>query len=724
MEWLSYVLKVSACTVFFFAFYLLFLRKLTFFSFNRLYLLISLSISFVIPSLQFTIEREVEQVMSVNDNATAIDVNLENLPEVPLAETVPTVLPRLENTFDMYALLPYLYAVIVVSFLLVTAWRLLQLLKYIRLGKKEINGLKIVAKHVGFTNCSFFNYVFIDEDQVSEAELQVLLKHEMVHAKKYHSIDKLILIVFKAVLWFNPVIYLYDKALEDVHEFEADEITSETYGTGIYANLLLKLAVAKCGSPLVHNFVKSPIKERIKMLFNTKSKDMKKLMYLLALPVALCLLWSFTVDVVTVLPKSNVTVKQDVRQLTDTLMGKSVKGKILGFEKLKLEYIMNLQVGSQILPVSCRTFKEKVKIGDEITVLLSGKSSGVINMTDRYGKKSTITEKPTYMASKVNAANGYLIYEQKITNHAFLYEVNKARFAWSKIKSFEKNNDGTINKIVLYDNGFTINLNVAAQKFKTEDFKVGDSVIAKFFGEKLIAKNTYSTDKMIVLYSWPKKYELKNEVLFDRFYEKNGKQKIASKIAAPIITPNQKSSIKPRLLSSTIANIDTKNQINYVENGVMEIYGGILEAEHLVWDLSNQTITAKVAVFKHDGSTIRSSQIVFDLKRGTYLANQALGNVIPKKNETTAFDIGKLKYSAQDSTIRTNTGLILYGKSSIVLGKGILLADEIEINTISNLVTANNATLQLEGETVKADQFQYNLLTQKGKIIGAGRTNE
>jgi len=723
MELINYLLKVSACTVLFFAFYLLFLKRLTFFSFNRFYLLISLSISFVIPTLQFTIEREVEQVTIVNDTPSVSDLNLGGVPEVPFTGTTPTIIPQVENTFTWYVLLPYLYTFVVVGFLLITAWRLLQLLKYIRLEKQEINGLKIISKHVGFTNCSFFNYVFIDEKQVSEAELQVLLRHEKVHAKKYHSIDKLMLMVFKAVLWFNPVVYLYDKALEDVHEFEADEITSQTCGAGLYANLLLKLAIAKSESALVHNFVKSPIKDRIKMLFNTKSKHMKKLMYLLAIPVGLGLLWSFTIDVVIV-PKKNVAIKQEFRQSTDTLMGKTVKGKVVGFEKLKLEDVMNLQVGNQTLLVACRIFKDKVKIGDEITVLLSGKSSGVIQMTDPNGKKSIITEKPTYMASKVNGVNGRLIYERKITNYAFLYEANKARYAWSKIKSFDKNSDGTINKIVLYDKGFTINLNVAAQKFKTEDFKVGDSVIAKFFGEKLIAKNTYSTDKMIVLYSWPRKYELKNEALFGRFYEKNGKQKIAGKITGPSIIPDQKSSAKPRLISSTIANIDNKTGINHFENGVMEIYNGMLEAQQIIFDNKNQIITAKVAFFKHqDGTSIRSSQIVFDLKKGTYVAIQASGAVNQKKIETASYDISKLHYQAQDSIRRTKTGLILYGKSSLVLGEGILSADEIEINTIANLVTANKATLQFDGETVKADQFQYNLLTKKGKILGAGRVD-
>lgn len=81
----------------------------------------------------------------------------------------------------------------------------------------------------------------------------------------------------KAIMWFNPVIYLWDKALEQTHEYEADEATANQFGSKDYASLLLKLAVSESQTALVHNFVKSPIKERIKMLFNTKSKKMKKI---------------------------------------------------------------------------------------------------------------------------------------------------------------------------------------------------------------------------------------------------------------------------------------------------------------------------------------------------------------------------------------------------------------------------------------------------------------
>ncbi|RYG04344.1 MAG: M56 family metallopeptidase, partial [Chitinophagaceae bacterium] len=301
MELLTYLLKVSACTVLFYAFYLLVLSRLTFFKINRFYLLATLLLSFIIPSLSFTVEREIEVSPVVYAPVELGSENIqlsESVINVPVAFT-----PMPEPSFDWYSLLPSLYFVIVGCLLAVAFWRLFQLFKHTKTGIEEINGLKIVPKATGFTNCSFFNYVFIDNANISDAELKVLLKHEEVHAKQFHSVDKMLLILAKAVLWFNPVVYLYDKALEQAHEYEADEATSMSFGTEQYANLLLRLAIAKSEMPLVHNFVKSPIKARIKMLFNSKSKNMKKLMYLLALPVGLGLLWGFTVEVVDVEPK-------------------------------------------------------------------------------------------------------------------------------------------------------------------------------------------------------------------------------------------------------------------------------------------------------------------------------------------------------------------------------------------------------------------------------------
>lgn len=76
MEMLLYLAKVSVCTGVFFLFYHFVLSKFTFFSFNRWYLLITLSISFIVPILTFQVERKIELLtVAIPQNNFAISSN-------------------------------------------------------------------------------------------------------------------------------------------------------------------------------------------------------------------------------------------------------------------------------------------------------------------------------------------------------------------------------------------------------------------------------------------------------------------------------------------------------------------------------------------------------------------------------------------------------------------------------------------------------------------------
>jgi hypothetical protein len=606
MEWLTYLLKVTACTVLFFGFYLLFLRKLTFFKINRFYLLVTLLLSFVIPALQFEVKRE----MAVVETKVTADI-----PEVKPINSVPVQLiqpimveyqPELTPKIDWLGLIPYAYGGTALLLLLICLWRLFALLKHTSDYTKNGDGLKLISKTSGFTNCSFFNYVFIDGTTLSDTDLAVLLKHEQVHARQYHSIDKILLMIFKAVLWFNPIVYLYDKALEQVHEYEADEITSSNYGSQAYANLLLKLAIAKSDVSLVHNFVKSPIKARIKMLFHSKSKNMKKLSYLMTLPVVMGLIWLFAVQMVYAQNKSD-----ESKPSKDFFQG-TLKGKVLNIRKEAIGfYTFDLLSDGKIYPIEATTFKEKIKVGDELIAYISGKGANMKKM-DKSGKVIAELNGPIYNSTKVTTLTGSLIYERKIENHAFIYEANKARSVSSKIKSIDRDVNDKIEKIVLKDGLFTINLNL--QNIKDDHFKVGDRVLVKFIGEKLVSKNTYTTDKMIVLYSEPKRYMIKNEPLYNRFYFNDGKQKVAvvKNEAAKVL-------VEPKIISFSKLTGFTKNKISYMENAVIEIKGGVLKAKKVEWNKNANTITAKGPFFERNGKIQTGDKMVFDLVKNSII---------------------------------------------------------------------------------------------------------
>ncbi|SDD48634.1 M56 family metallopeptidase [Niabella drilacis] len=317
MEWFAYLLKVSACTALFFGFYLLILRQLTFFRINRIYLLASLLLSCVIPMVHISIKKAVPfaPVATVVPGEPVI-----------LKKTMPPVpqVPEQVKQFDWQAAAGYLYMAIVLTLLLLSVWRLLRILKYVKHPVRTGNGLRLISKRTGFTNCSFFNYVFVDESTLSNAELELFLKHEEVHAKQFHSADKMLMILAKAIMWMNPVIYLYDKALTQAHEYEADAITSQHFGKESYARLILNRAIGAPKMALAHQFAESPVKERIKMLFTPKSNKMKQLSYAFILPIGAGLIALFGIQFVaaqqTPLPLKT-TKKATAVTITDKEVG-------------------------------------------------------------------------------------------------------------------------------------------------------------------------------------------------------------------------------------------------------------------------------------------------------------------------------------------------------------------------------------------------------------------
>ena len=716
MEWLTYLLKVTACSVLFFGFYLLVLRKLTFFKINRFYLLATLLLSFIIPALQFEVKREITVV------ETEVPVNIPEikpLTQAPVQLIQPIMVkyqPEVKPKIDWMVVMYYIYGCTAALLLLTCLWRLFGLLKHTGSYTQNSNGLKLITKTEGFTNCSFFNYVFINDAGLSATDLSVLLKHEQVHARQYHSIDKIILMVFKAVLWFNPVVYLYDKALEQAHEYEADEITSADFGNQAYANLLLKLAITKSDMPLIHNFVKSPIKDRIKMLFYAKSNNMKKLIYLLALPVIVGLFWLFAVQVVYA-----QNIKDEGKPSKDFYQG-TLKGKVLKIKKEAIGfYTFDLLSDGKIYPIEATNFKEKIKVGDELIAYIMGKGFNMKKM-DKSGKVIAETNGPIYNATKVTTLNGNLIYEWKIDKHAFLYEANKARFASSKIKSIQKGTDGKIEKIVLNDGIFTINLNLTSQNIKDNNFKVGDRVLVKFIGEKLISKNTYATDKMIVLYSEPKKYTIKNEVLYNRFYLRDGKQKVtAMKTGTTKVTVP----VEPKIISFKKIIGDVKHKVSYLENAVIDIVNCRLEAEYVELDQLNGKMIAKNAVLKaKEGGSATAKIIVFNLKDGSYRAENGEGKLglnihdAAREKDFLAKLNDKVEYVANDSVKMSKDRSIvsLFGNARLFYNEIKLSGSKIVYNKKDNTVLVNDATMTSGDTKVRADSLSFDIKTKKAKL--------
>ena len=277
---LIYLLKVSACTLIFFAVYQFLLAKLTFFNLNRAYLLVTLVLSFSIPAI--TIENRHEVVVATQEIPSKIAYNNDGFIEQDGFDGGSSVYTATNwNQVLMYGYCLIL-ATLVFRMLLMMARIRMQLRKHV---VDRDGAVILVDGKSDIKNCSFFNQIIVDSS-LERAERQLVIKHESVHVRQLHAFDKLLVNLITAILWFNPVIYFWRNAIDHNHEFLADRETSKVADKKEYASLLLNLAMP-AQNLAINSFSKLPLKNRIMMLYKEPNVKFQKLVYLAIIPVLL-----------------------------------------------------------------------------------------------------------------------------------------------------------------------------------------------------------------------------------------------------------------------------------------------------------------------------------------------------------------------------------------------------------------------------------------------------
>jgi hypothetical protein len=282
MNVLPYLLNVSACLAVFYLVYWLGLRKLTFFAANRLYLLLTSAVSWLLPALRLPADSLPVDHTPLSWVSAGLSAGRVLLP----AEVVGPLTGPAAGA-PAAATEPVLLAL----YLAGAAWMLLRLA--VKLGK--LAGLlrrAPSADHAGYpvvrhegpgSNASFLGTIFLGADGLDAREQALVLAHERSHLAHRHSLDVLWVEAMKVVLWFNPAVYLYGQALRLVHEFQADAAAGAGDDRREYARLLLKLGGVPVPA-LVQSFGGPPLSRRIHTLFAAPSRGWRRLHYLCCLP--------------------------------------------------------------------------------------------------------------------------------------------------------------------------------------------------------------------------------------------------------------------------------------------------------------------------------------------------------------------------------------------------------------------------------------------------------
>ncbi|MGF7075212.1 TonB family protein [Mucilaginibacter sp. R-33] len=280
MNWWQYLLLVNIYLLLFYGFYVLLLRKETFFQLNRLYLVSAALLSFMIPVIQADWVQNLFITQQVKYTLYSSPV------------LVYRFKPIEKSPISIGEVLFIIYAAGIVFLSLRLIWQLFKLKKVISQPQSQVS-------------YSFFKTVKLNAD--GEAN-EAIATHEDVHAKQWHSADVLLIELVMIINWFNPIVYFYRRAIKHIHEFIADRHAVEA-GTdkADYAMLLLSQTFHTPSHNLVNSFFnKSLLKERIVMLQKNKSHRMALIKYGLSAPlfILMMILSSATInnsDTITVI---------------------------------------------------------------------------------------------------------------------------------------------------------------------------------------------------------------------------------------------------------------------------------------------------------------------------------------------------------------------------------------------------------------------------------------
>lgn len=261
MTWTHYLLQVNIYLVIFYAFYRLLLDKETYFTLNRAYLLLAGLLSLIIPFIQP--EWFMRQAAAPQISAGIGQLNM-MMAQVSIA-------PDETASFNWGRLLAGIYLAGTVYFSLRLIWQLFKV--------KQL--VKIKPQGAAF---SFFHTKVIDP---ALPGLAIINQHEEIHIRQLHSLDVLFYELLGILVWCNPVIYAYQTAVKNTHEYLADEVAASFQGDKeSYALLLLSKAFGVDQNVLTNSFFnKSLLKKRIFMLHQQRSTKTAVLKYGLFLPL-------------------------------------------------------------------------------------------------------------------------------------------------------------------------------------------------------------------------------------------------------------------------------------------------------------------------------------------------------------------------------------------------------------------------------------------------------
>ena len=380
-----YIAKSSALVILFYCAYYFLLRKETFFNNNRWFLLAGLVTSVILPFIVYT------KVIWVDP----VPTQTLNYSSAILSQNIP------KETFLInwnWVLL----SIYIVGFLALMAkfindfYSLNSVLK----GKKieQQADFKFIDVKENIAPFSYFDYIVYNSSMYTTAELESIIEHEKIHSDQNHTIDVLISRLFCALFWFNPIIWLYKKAILQNLEFIADcEAAKKISDKKAYQYTLLKITTHESCVAITNHFYQSLIKKRIVMLNKNQSKKTNYWKYYAIIPALVGFVLLFQIETIAQEKKSAKEVSSEMSSIDVYKIKKNTTDQELKEFTEKLKQNHNVDVVISEVKRNSKNELTSIKVdiqkgtGEDQTIQIEGnepiKSCGIVITTDNNGSK-------------------------------------------------------------------------------------------------------------------------------------------------------------------------------------------------------------------------------------------------------------------------------------------------------------------------------------------------
>jgi TonB family protein len=266
---LLYIARSSLYLALFYAFFLLVMRRTTFFRLNRILLLAGTVVCFLLPVLK------VRMVAALPMEVGALSMQVSE-PALAAGPSATSPVPYLE--------LLYMSGIIAVLAWTQTAY--FRMRKTIRKGARlpQEDGTSLVLMEADIPSFSWGKTVVIGRKD-AEANPAILL-HEKEHIRKGHTRDILWFTLVTMFQWFNPLVWITLSELKLLHEYEADEaVLDKGIDATQYQLLLVRKAVGEKRFSLANGFQHANLKNRIEMMLTKPSPGWRRLSWFVLLPI-------------------------------------------------------------------------------------------------------------------------------------------------------------------------------------------------------------------------------------------------------------------------------------------------------------------------------------------------------------------------------------------------------------------------------------------------------